>query len=63
HIGAALDELLDTRNQLTRLLLGGNSATDHIVTGADAVIRNPAGLTRRPARRLPAAPAPRWPAA
>ncbi|MDR0346084.1 MAG: hypothetical protein LBI49_23810, partial [Nocardiopsaceae bacterium] len=57
HIGAALDELLNTRNQLTRVLLGGRPATDHLVTGADAVIRNPAGLAGWPARRLsPARP-------
>jgi len=45
HLNAALDELLDTRNQLTRLLLG---ASPHgrgpggrrglAVIGADAVI-------------------------
>jgi hypothetical protein len=43
HLGGALDELLDTRNQLTRLRLGGRPATDTRVAGADAVIRNPAG--------------------
>lgn len=34
HLNRALDELLDSRNQLTGLLLGGRAAH-----GADAIIR------------------------
>ena len=34
HLNRALDELLDSRNQLTELLLGGRAAR-----GADAIIR------------------------
>ena len=48
HLNAALDELLDTRNELTRLLLGaaphGRERRGLAVIGADAVI---------PARRTP----------
>jgi ATP-dependent 26S proteasome regulatory subunit len=45
HMNAALDQLLDTRSQLTRVLLGGRVAATPARTelpiGADAVIRKP----------------------
>jgi ATPase family associated with various cellular activities (AAA) len=45
HMNAALDQLLDTRSQLTRVLLGGQAAAApgraELPTGADAVIRKP----------------------
>jgi hypothetical protein len=45
HLNAALDQLLATRNQLTRVLLGGRGGL-----GADAVIRESMTLPRRTAR-------------
>ncbi len=42
HMTAALDQLLDTRNQLTRALLGGQAArAGRAPRGTDAVIRGP----------------------
>ena len=48
HLGAALDELLDVRNQLTRVLLGASGGGQQGPRGADAVIGDPG---QRPPRR------------
>jgi hypothetical protein len=48
HLSAALDELLDTSNQLTRVLLGASARAHRAALGADAVIPDPA---HRPPRR------------
>ena len=48
HLTAALDELLDTSNQLTRALLGASGRGQRAPLGADAVIPDPG---RRPPRR------------
>ena len=41
HMTAALDQMLDTRNQLTRVLLGGHAeGAAHSARGTDAVIRH-----------------------
>src|SRR5262245_8500914 len=48
HLSAALDELLDTSNQLTRALLGAPGRAQRAPHGADAVIPDPGS---RPSRR------------
>jgi ATPase family associated with various cellular activities (AAA) len=55
HLGAALDELLDTRSRLTRALLGGRGSAgqDAVIRpmGADAVIRRSEALILHPRRK------------
>jgi len=55
HLGDALDQLLDARGQLTRMLLGwhGTAGQDAVIRpmGADAVIRRSEALILQPRRK------------